>query len=139
MPTALDFCEACAELTLVRSAAVEMAHNSSMNGNYPGHDSTPMSHIVQGFRVLTQKLPILRAGPIEQMTDKLKIALPEMIFGDNFISIEYPAKGWSINFNAFDALDRVDKTGQSMLRVAHSQEWQQSRCAYRESGGVAHN
>ena len=115
-----------------------MTHNSSLNGNYPGRDSAPISHMVQGFRVSTQKLPILKARPIEKMTEKLKIAPPEMIFGDNFISIEYPAKGWSINFNAFDALDRVDKTGQSMLKVAHSQEWQQSRCARRESGAMAY-
>lgn len=104
-----------------------MAHNGNLNGNFPGKGSAPMSHTVQGFRISTQKLPILKAGPIEEMTEKLRIAPPEMIFGDNFVSIEFPAKEWSINFNSFDALDRVDKTGQSMLKVAHSREWQQSR------------
>lgn len=64
---------------------------------------------VKGFRIITQKLPILKAEPIEEMTKRLGIAPPEMIF------------------NAFDALDRVDKTGTSMLRVAHSKEWQKSR------------
>lgn len=86
-------------------------------------------HVLEqnGFRITTQSQPILKAGPIDDMTNKLAITPPEMIFGDNFIAIEHAESGWSIHFNAFDALDRVDKTGQSMLRVAHSKEWQQSR------------
>lgn len=87
----------------------------------------PDSITVKGFKVSTQKLPILKAEPIEAMTKKLGIAPPEMIFGDNFVSIEHERSGWSINFNAFDALDRVDKTGESMLQVAYSREWQKSR------------
>ncbi|KAJ5896581.1 TIP41-like protein [Penicillium subrubescens] len=82
---------------------------------------------VGGFRIATQKLPILKAEPIEEMTKQLGIAPPEMIFGDNHVTIEHEKTGWGIDFNAFDALDRVDKTGQSMLQVAYSKEWQQSR------------
>ncbi|KAL5047145.1 hypothetical protein BDW71DRAFT_45009 [Aspergillus fruticulosus] len=87
----------------------------------------PDTITVKGFKISTQKLPILKAEPIEAMTKKLGIAPPEMIFGDNFVSIEHEKSGWSIHFNAFDALDRVDKTGESMLKVAHSKEWQKSR------------
>lgn len=82
---------------------------------------------VGDFRIATQKLPILKAEPIEEMTKQLGIAPPEMIFGDNHVTIEHEKTGWGIDFNAFDALDRVDKTGQSMLQVAYSKEWQQSR------------
>jgi hypothetical protein len=82
----------------------------------------------KGFKISAQKLPILKSGPIDEMTKKLGIAPPEMIFGDNFISVEHPRSGFYIHFNAFDALDRVDKTGESMLQVAHSAEWQKSRC-----------
>lgn len=88
---------------------------------------SPNGISVHGFRVSTQKLPILKAEPIEEMTKKLGIAPPEMIFGDNYVAIEHEKSGWSINFNAFDALDLVDKTGQSMLQVAYSKEWQKSR------------
>lgn len=84
---------------------------------------------IHGFRISTQKLPILKAEPIEEMTKRLGIAPPEMIFGDNYVAIEDKKSGWSINFNAFDALDLVDKTGQSMLQVAYSREWQKSRYA----------
>lgn len=50
-----------------------------------------------------------------------------MIFGDNLVSITHKPTGWSIEFNAEDALDRVDKTGEKMLRVAYAGEWSSSR------------
>lgn len=80
-----------------------------------------------GFKITTRKLPILKAEPIESMTASLGITLPEMIFGDNMVSIEHIQSGWRIEFNTYDALDRVDKTGGSMLQVAHSREWQSTR------------
>ncbi|BAE65364.1 unnamed protein product [Aspergillus oryzae RIB40] len=87
----------------------------------------PNTISVQGFKITTEKRPILKAEPIEDMTKRLGIAPPEMIFGDNFVSIQHEKSRWGINFNAFDALDRVDKTGASMLKVAYSKEWQRSR------------
>ncbi|KAI9671127.1 MAG: hypothetical protein M1831_005213 [Alyxoria varia] len=100
-----------------------------MTEPYPGHGQGAAPHTLthRGFKISTQKLPILKAGPIEEMTEKLGIAPPEMIFGDNHTSIEHVSSGWQIYFNAFDALDRVDKTGKSMLQVAHSGEWKKSR------------
>ena len=99
------------------------------NAVVPPESQKPRSTSIKGFRVTTQKLPILKAGPIESMTRNLGIAPPEMIFGDNFVSIEHEMTGWGITFNAFDALDRVDKTGERMLEVAYSKEWQRSRFA----------
>jgi len=87
----------------------------------------PRSFSIAGFRITTQKLPILKAGPIEEMTSKLGITPPEMIFGDNFVAIEHVPSKWGIKFDAFGALDRVDKTGEKRLTVAYSKEWQQSR------------
>ena len=104
-----------------------MAANGHTTEPSPGQVGAPNTTEQKGFRISTQKLPILKAGPIDEMTERLGINLPEMIFGDNYVSIEHVATGWSINFNAFDALDRVDKTGEAMLQVAHSTEWQRSR------------
>lgn len=87
----------------------------------------PNSICTKGFRIITQKLPILKAGGVEDMAKKLGISPPEMIFGDNFVTIEHEKSGWGITFNAYDALDRVDKTGQTMLKVAYSKQWQRSR------------
>ncbi|KAK4944142.1 Tap42 interacting protein [Elasticomyces elasticus] len=99
-----------------------------VNTNFPSPTSAPpRSFSIEGFRITTQKLPILKAGPIEEMTAKLGIAPPEMIFGDNFVAIEHPQSHWDIKFDAFGALDRVDKTGEKRLKVAYSKEWQQSR------------
>jgi len=80
-----------------------------------------------GFSISTHKLPISKAGPIEEMTNKLGIAPPEMIFGDNSVRIEHAKSGWIIEFNALDALDLVDKKGDSMLKVSYSKEWQHNR------------
>lgn len=104
------------------SAALPTGHAAVFPENRRPHDIS-----LHGFRISTQKLPILKADPIEDMTRNLGIAPPEMIFGDNYVMIEYEKTGWGINFNAFDALNLVDKTGQSMLQVAYSQEWQKSR------------
>lgn len=87
----------------------------------------PKSFKTKGFKITTQKLPILKAGPIEEMTQKLGISPPEMIFGDNYVTVLHEPSGWGMTFNAFDALDRVDKTGEKMLQVAHSSSWQKSR------------
>ncbi|KAL8943508.1 MAG: hypothetical protein Q9216_001043 [Gyalolechia sp. 2 TL-2023] len=104
-----------------------------MNGQSSQKATSPVGHepgniVTQsGFRITTRKLPILKAEPIERMTATLGIAPPEMIFGDNVTSIEHLKSGWNIEFNALDALDLVDKTGNSMLQVAHSKEWQSTR------------
>ncbi|KZF21565.1 TIP41-domain-containing protein [Xylona heveae TC161] len=98
-----------------------------MQAHFPSPANAGNSIRLRGFTITTRKLPILKAGPIEDMTDKLGINPPEMIFGDNLVAIEHETSGWGIQFNAFDALDRVDKTGQSMLQVAYSKEWQRNR------------
>ncbi|KAA6411272.1 MAG: hypothetical protein FRX48_04552 [Lasallia pustulata] len=101
--------------------------NGSPYSHHPSSADAGDTITQRGFIITTRKLPILKAEPIEQMTARLGITPPEMIFGDNAVSIEHPASGWGITFNAFDALDRVDKTGASMLQVAHSRKWQSSR------------
>jgi len=108
----------------------------------PTHYPTPSSPTANtssitrhNFKITTRKLPILKAGPIEAMTAELGIAPPEMIFGDNFVSIEHLPTGWGISFNTLDALREVDKTGSQMLKVAYSGEWAASRYVlYRTSG-----
>jgi type 2A phosphatase activator TIP41 len=85
------------------------------------------SIVQRGFKISARKLPILKAGPIEDMSKKLGISPPEMIFGDNVASIEHLDTGWTLAFNAFDALDVVDKTDSKMLQVSYSKEWQDNR------------
>ncbi|KAI9843695.1 MAG: hypothetical protein M1837_006163 [Sclerophora amabilis] len=105
----------------------EMANNEDADTHFPSTADAGNSITQKGFRITTRKLPILKSAPIEDMTAKLGITPPEMIFGDNSVSIKHEASGWEINFNSFDALDRVDKTGEAMLKVAYSKEWQKNR------------
>ncbi|KAK4155194.1 TIP41-like family-domain-containing protein [Chaetomidium leptoderma] len=85
-------------------------------------------HTQRPFHIAARKLPILKAGPIDALSARLQIPVPEMIFGDNLVSIAHPRSGWSISFSAEAALDTVDKTGEAgMLRVAYAREWSSSR------------
>ncbi|KAL8674801.1 MAG: hypothetical protein Q9168_000782 [Polycauliona sp. 1 TL-2023] len=106
---------------------VTMNGQSNPNEPFPLALNSDKGILQHGFQITTRKLPILKADPIDRMTAKLGIAPPEMIFGDNLVSIEHVGTGWKIEFNASDALDLVDKTGSSMLQVAHSKEWQSTR------------
>jgi hypothetical protein len=107
-----------------------MSFNGPLDENFPtpaAADKSTVSHIQKGFKISARKLPISKSGPIDEMSNKLGIPVPEMIFGDNMVSIEHLASGWRLEFNAYDALDRVDKTDKNMLKVAYSQEWSSSR------------
>nr|POE87813.1 tip41-like protein [Quercus suber] len=79
------------------------------------------------WKVVTRKQPILKAEPIEELTKSIGIPIPEMIFGDNIIAIQHIQTGWTLEFNARDALDRVSKTEKGMLQVAVAAEWKQER------------
>lgn len=110
--------------------SVKINHISSLNEPYPSPsalDAATTTHVQGTFAISTRKLPILKSGPIDAMQERLGIPIPEMIFGDNLVSIYHKPTGWSIEFNAEDALDRVDKTGEKMLRVAYAGEWSSSR------------
>ncbi|CAG8955490.1 hypothetical protein HYFRA_00010357 [Hymenoscyphus fraxineus] len=108
-----------------------MAFNGPIEEPFPfpgkGADEFTVSHKQKGFKISTRKLPISKSDQIDEMNEKLGIPVPEMIFGDNMVAIEHMASGWRLEFNAFDALDRVDKTDRNMLKVAYSKEWSSSR------------
>ncbi|KAI1078458.1 TIP41-like family-domain-containing protein [Whalleya microplaca] len=85
------------------------------------------THRQGNFLITTRKLPISKAGPIDAMTAALGIPIPEMIFGDNVVAVRHVPSGWAIGFNAYDALDAVDKTDKHMLQVAYARAWSASR------------
>lgn len=109
-----------------------MAFNGPINETYPtpsAAETATVSHVQKGFKISARKLPISKSGPIDKMSEKLGIPVPEMIFGDNMVAIEHLESGWRMEFNAYDALDLVDKTDKNMLKVAYSKEWSSSRWA----------
>ena len=52
-------------------------------------------------------------------------SLPEMVFGDNILQIDHTV-GFGIQFNAIDALKRVDNR-HDLMKVAVAEEWQSKR------------
>lgn len=102
-----------------------MSHYSGAHPNNPATDQGK-SISVKGWSITTHKLPILKSGEIDTMTRKLGIAPPEMIFGNNSVDVTHES-GWGIHFSALDALNLVDKTGDSMLKVSYSESWQKMR------------
>jgi type 2A phosphatase activator TIP41 len=119
-----------------------MSFNGPISEPYPSPDHAELSsvsHTQHSFKISARKLPISKAQPIDEMSKKLGIPVPEMIFGDNMVSIEHVATGWRLEFNAFEALDQVDKTDKNMLKVAYSKEWSSSRFVhglYRNSENI---
>lgn len=106
------------------------AHITSPNEPYPSPahlSAATTSHRQGAFTISTRKLPISKAGPIEQFEKSLGIPIPEMIFGDNLVAVTHEPTGWAIEFNAHDALDLVDKTDKNMLQVAYARSWSASR------------
>ncbi|KAI1743619.1 TIP41-like family-domain-containing protein [Xylaria scruposa] len=103
---------------------------SSLNEPWPSpaHLAEATNTHRQGpFVIASRKLPISKAGPIEALEKDVKIPVPEMIFGDNVVSVAHAPTGFRVEFNARDALDAVDKTGNNMLQVAYAGEWSASR------------
>ncbi|KAK3333507.1 TIP41-like family-domain-containing protein [Cercophora scortea] len=116
----------------------KMNHISALDEPYPSPtalDQATTVHTQGNFRIASRKLPILKSDPIEAMSARLGIPVPEMIFGDNLLSVTHIPTGWSIAFTAEPALDLVDKTGEKMLRVAYAGEWSSSR--ERTSAGIS--
>ncbi|KAI1458324.1 TIP41-domain-containing protein [Annulohypoxylon moriforme] len=106
------------------------SHITSPNEPFPRPDhiaQATTSHRQGNFVISSRKLPISKAGPIDAMERSLGIPVPEMIFGDNVVSIRHIPTGWFIEFNAYDALDAVDKTDRNMLQVAYAKSWSASR------------
>jgi type 2A phosphatase activator TIP41 len=107
-----------------------MNHITSMNEPFvtPAQMAQATTTHVQGnFKISSRKLPISKSGPIDEMSKNLGIPVPEMIFGDNLVSVTHVPSGWTIEFNSYDALDGVDKTEKNMLQVAYARDWSSSR------------
>jgi type 2A phosphatase activator TIP41 len=107
-----------------------MNHVTALNEPFPSPQSlaaATKTHTQGCFRIATRKLPISKAGPIDTLTERLGIPVPEMIFGDNLVSVAHAPTGWTIAFTAEAALDAVDKTGERMLKVAYARDWESTR------------
>ncbi|KAG6039708.1 hypothetical protein E4U41_002203 [Claviceps citrina] len=121
---------ATAQPALLSSPRPKMNHITDVNEPFPSPDAlaaATKTHTQGPFTISTRKLPISKAGAIDSLTEKLGIPVPEMIFGDNLVSVAHRPSGWSIAFTTPDALDAVDKTDRHMLKVAYARDWESTR------------
>lgn len=88
-------------------------------------DQYTRSIAVKGWKVSSSKCPISNAKEIDELTSALDIPIPEMIFGNNKVSIHHES-GIDLEWNAYSALDCVDKNG-TELKVKYSADWNKSR------------
>lgn len=76
--------------------------------------------------ISTNKAPILDAERIDKTEAELQIPLPEMIFGDNHVTLHHVPTNWTFTVDAISALGLVDKHD-AHLKVAHADSWHQKR------------
>ncbi|CCG80759.1 putative TOR signalling pathway protein TipA [Taphrina deformans PYCC 5710] len=81
---------------------------------------------LRGWTISTAKYPISNSKEIDEDSEKLTIPLPEMIFGNNAVTLSQPESGITLNWTSFDALDTVNKNGTD-LKVSYSDSWNKSR------------
>ncbi|XP_067253346.1 TIP41-like protein [Chanodichthys erythropterus] len=87
------------------------------------------------WTVIAVKTHIMKSKDIERLAETMHMpALPEMLFGDNVLRIQH-TDGFGIEFNAIDALKRVNNM-QDSVKVACAQEWQESRADSEHSKDV---
>ncbi|XP_034044688.1 TIP41-like protein [Thalassophryne amazonica] len=78
------------------------------------------------WHVTTAKNHIMKSKDVERLAEEMGLpSLPEMLFGDNVLRILH-VDGYGIEFNAVDALKRVNNMEDS-VKVACAQEWRESR------------
>jgi len=84
------------------------------------------------WTISTTKGTIMKSTDAESLAEELDIPqLPEMLFDKNKLEISH-TNGFCMNFNAIDALRRVDNK-QDLIKVAVAKEWQRLRA---ETDGI---
>ncbi|KAF9933348.1 hypothetical protein FBU30_005752 [Linnemannia zychae] len=84
---------------------------------------------IQDWTVLSHKTSILNSQEIDTASADLGIPIPEMIFGNNFLSIEHQPSGFKLEFKALPALAMVDQSSAAsdLIKVSYAREWFEKR------------
>ncbi|XP_049447554.1 TIP41-like protein isoform X1 [Epinephelus fuscoguttatus] len=91
-----------------------------------GFKSSKQDFTFGPWKVTAARNHIMKSKDIERLAEEMNMpSLPEMLFGDNLLRIQH-TDGYGIEFNAFDALKRVNNM-EDAVKVACAQEWQESR------------
>lgn len=89
---------------------------------------------VNGWRVTSTTRPISNGPQTDALQADLGLTLPEMIFGNNSLTIEHQPSGWKYSFTAREALAAVKngelEDGDGGVKVGYADAWLKSRCAH---------
>ncbi|KAK3149269.1 hypothetical protein QOZ80_3AG0215140 [Eleusine coracana subsp. coracana] len=89
-----------------------------------GVEAIPGGVRVKGWAIQSHKGPILNAPSVQLFEDELETThLPEMVFGESFLSLEHLQTGIKLHFNALDALKAWKKEGLPPVEVPAAAKW----------------
>ncbi|KAG0048580.1 hypothetical protein BGZ83_006464 [Gryganskiella cystojenkinii] len=100
-----------------------------MSGTTPAHrlinENGTKGITIDNWTVLSHKTSILSSSEIDAASADLGIPIPEMIFGNNYLSIEHKNSGFKLEFRALPALAMVDQSSTSSdhIKVSYAREW----------------
>ncbi|KAF9110112.1 hypothetical protein BGX27_006767 [Mortierella sp. AM989] len=79
---------------------------------------------IHDWEMRSHKTSILSSKEIDAASADLGIPIPEMIFGNNFLTIEHKS-GFKLEFKALPALAMVDQSSKSsdLIKVSYAREW----------------
>lgn len=96
----------------------------SPKSSFPIQDHPSIT--INKWSIFTIKQPILNSVELDNLNDlRFEFPLPEMIFGNNIVKIVNDEDNSSIEFNALDALDSLEKD--CKFKVSYHKEWLDSR------------
>jgi type 2A phosphatase activator TIP41 len=79
---------------------------------------------VRNWTISRKKTTIGNDTEMKDWSNKLGLSiLPEMVFGNNFLTIKNETTGQELSFNCIDGLDQVDKTTLPNIVVMASETW----------------
>ncbi|KAJ2909449.1 Tap42 interacting protein [Coemansia aciculifera] len=83
---------------------------------------------IGGWEITSCHMPILSNSAIEEYAHELGFNVPEMIFGNNYLSIRHLASGNELRLCALDALKMVDTSPHSAksVQVSIAENWTES-------------
>lgn len=97
--------------------------------------SNPSPHIsaisIDAWEITSSKKPISNATQLDQLHLSLGIPLPEMTYGDNWLSVRHKASGWEYRLETQAALAFVRngelQPGDGGVKVDYADKWLSSR------------
>lgn len=89
-----------------------------------GAEAIPGGVRVKGWVIQSHKGPILNSASLHLFEDKLQTThLPEMVFGESFLSLQHAQTGIRLHFNALDALRAWKQEALPPVEVPAAAKW----------------